>query len=173
VGRRVERIGRWSSPGRLADAHACEPWPLGDAVPVRPFRRTDAVRPHVHTMTSPDAMKTLILEAFAAKMDAVRQLLVCRRGVEVHLVQLRREVADGATPTAAQTAAARVALSRLAMWNAAGEAATAALYHDMFEWMDEQYADLDFVLTDMEGHSAMRWAEWIRARILELSPPLT
>ena len=124
-------------------------------------------------MTSPDAMKTLMLEAFAAKMDAVRQLLVCRRGVEVHLVQLRREVADGATPTDAQTAAARVALSRLAMWNAAGEAATAALYHDMFEWMDEMYADLEFVLTDMEGHSAMRWAEWIRERILELSAPLT
>ena len=60
-------------------------------------------------MTPPDAMNTLMLEAFAAKMGAVRQLLVYHRGAEVDLVQLRREVPDGATPTDAQTVAGRSA----------------------------------------------------------------
>jgi hypothetical protein len=124
-------------------------------------------------MASPDAMKALMLEAFATKMSAVRQILVCRRGVEVYLVQLRRDVPDGGAPTDAEVAAARVAMSRLTNWHAACDAATAALYHDMFEWMDEHYADPQFVLSDMDGHTAMRWAEWIRDRIFELSPPVT
>ena len=42
------------------------------------------------TMTLPDARNTLMLKVFAAKMYAVRQLLVCSLGVEVDLVQAAR-----------------------------------------------------------------------------------
>jgi len=43
----------------------------------------------------------------------------------------------------------------------------------MFEWMDAWYAHMENELADMEGHFAMRWVEWIRDRILELSPTLS
>ena len=71
------------------------------------------------------------------------------------------------------TEAERQALaSTLAMWNRACGATTHALFHDMYEWMDQRYADPRYVLRDMEGHFAMRWAEWIHDRVLELSPPM-
>ena len=51
--------------------------------------------PHMHTTTTlSDARNTLMLKVFAANMYAVRQLLVCRRVVEVDSVQLQREVPD-------------------------------------------------------------------------------
>ena len=42
----------------------------------------------------------------------------------------------------------------------------------MMEWVDAFYGNMENELADMEAHWEMRWAEWIRDRILELSPPI-
>ena len=124
-------------------------------------------------MATPDQMKAHMLETFAQKMELTRQLLVHRRAVEVTYMGLRREPLDGQDRTAAEQTALRTAARTLTTWNGACAALTHALYDAMFEWMDAWYADMENELADMQGHFAMRWAEWIRDRILELSPPIT
>ena len=109
---------------------------------------------------------------YEPKMELVRQLLLVRRSVEVRYLELRRGPTHGGTPTDAEEAAEAALASTLATWNRACGATTHALFHDMYEWMDQRYADPRYVLRDMEGHFAMRWAEWIHDRVLELSPPM-
>ena len=123
-------------------------------------------------MASPDDMKGEVLQQYATKMEVVRQLLLVRRSVEVRYLELRRAPTHGGTPTDADKAAEVALASTLAMWNRACGATTHALFHDMYEWMDQRYADPRYVLRDMEGHFAMRWAEWIHERVLELLPSM-
>ena len=123
-------------------------------------------------MATPDDMKARMLETFAPKMELTRQLLVHRRAVEVTYMGLRREPLDGQDRTAAEQAALYTAARTLTTWNAACETVTHALYGAMMEWMDAYYANMENELADVEAHWEMRWAEWIRDRILELSPPI-
>lgn len=124
-------------------------------------------------MATPDDMKTRMVETFAPKLELTRQFLVHRRTVEVTYMELRRDPSHGEGRTAAEQTALYDAARTLTTWNSACAALTHALYDAMFEWMDQWYADMGNQLADMEGHFAMRWAEWIRDRILELSPPIT
>ena len=123
-------------------------------------------------MASPDEMKQEMMRVYEPKMELVRQLLLVRRSVEVRYLELRRGPAHGGTPTDAEKVAEAALAITSAMWNRACGATTHALFHDMYEWMDQRYADPRYVLRDMEGHFATRWAEWIHERVLELSPPM-
>ena len=123
-------------------------------------------------MATPDDMKEHMLATFAPKMEFTRQLLLRRCAIEMRYISLRGEPLHAHSRTAAEQAALHTAARALATWNSACAAVTNALHEAMMEWMDEYYGNMENELADMEGHFAMRWAEWIRDRILELSPPI-
>ena len=138
----------------------------------RPVLRTTPPQCQQLGMASADDMKAEMMRVYQPKMEVVRQLLLVRRTAEVQYMELRRAPTHSGPRTEAEQVMEEALTSTLAMWNRACNATTYALFHDMYEWMDQRYADPSRELRDMDGHFGMRWAEWIRERIVELSPPI-